>query len=65
MDVPEEIYASVPTIGQVLDEQERVAKVLELLKTEGELIKKDSEQFFTTYKKLERYLEVQLEVSIQ
>lgn len=43
MDVAEEIYTSVPTIGEVLDEQERVAKVLDSLKIHEDLIKRDSE----------------------
>ena len=58
VDVPEEIYTSVPTVGQVLDEQERVSKVLDMLKSEEDLIKRDSDMYYSTYKKLERYLEV-------
>jgi ABC-type Fe3+-hydroxamate transport system substrate-binding protein len=43
VDVPEEIYTSVPTMGEVQDEQERVAKVLEMLRSNEDLIKSDSE----------------------
>ncbi len=60
--MPEEIYTVVPTVGEVQDEQERVTKVLDMLKSQGDSIKRDSESFFSVFKKLERYLEVQLEV---
>ncbi len=65
IDVPEEIYTVVPTVGEVKDEQERVTKVLDMLKSQGDSIKRDSESFFSVFKKLERYLEVQLEVRFQ
>ena len=64
IDVPEEIYTVVPTVGEVQDEQERVTKVLDMLKNKGDSIKSDSESFFSVFKKLERYLEVQLEVRL-
>ena len=62
--MPEEIYTVVPTVGEVQDEQERVTKVLDMLKNQGDSIKRDSESFFSVFKKLERYLEVQLEVTL-
>jgi hypothetical protein len=62
--VPEEIYTVVPTVGEVQDEQELVTKVLDMLKNQGDSIKSDSESFFSVFKKLERYLEVQLEVRL-
>ena len=44
MNVPEEIYAGVPTAKQVNEEEERAVKVLESLKgAEGTLIKADKD----------------------